>query len=78
LTPVDPRGEISYHRKITATVQIPHRDPPESVIVRLRHPRSAPIKSVMVNGKEWSVFDRARETIEITRPVGTVTVVARY
>ena len=63
--------------KIRATIEIPHRNPPESMIVRLRHPTSAPIKSVMVNGKEWSIFDRTKETIEITRPVGTVTVVAR-
>ena len=64
--------------KITATVEIPKRNPPESVIVRFRHPKSMPIQSVEVNGKEWKDFNKDKETIELKDLTGKVAVTARY
>jgi len=48
------------------------------VIVRFRHPTSAPIKSVTVNGQPWTEFDAAKETITLKGLSGTVAVKANY
>lgn len=64
--------------RITATVEIPSRNPIKSVIVRLRHPQAATLKSVTVNGKPWRKFNPAKEIIEITGMAGKVVVVAGY
>jgi len=66
------------HGTITAAIEIPSRNPPTSVIVRFRHPLSAPIKSVTVNGQPWTRFNQDKETIELTSLSGTVAVTARY
>jgi len=66
------------NRKITATVEIPTRTPPKSVFLRFRHPGSTPLKSVTINGKNWSSFDRSHEIIRLEGFRGTVAVVARY
>ncbi len=41
---------------ITATIEVPSRNLPRSVIVRFRHPEAVPIKSVIVNGQPWQGF----------------------
>ena len=64
--------------KITATIEMPSRNPPKSVIVRFRHPKAAPIKSVTVNGQPWKGFNPDKEVIELTGFTGTVVVTARY
>jgi hypothetical protein len=64
--------------KITATIEIPGRDPPRSVILRFRHPKAAPIKSVTVNGQPWSRFDRDKEVIELVGLTGKAAVAASY
>jgi hypothetical protein len=64
--------------KITATVEMPSRNPLKNVVVRFRHPQSKPIKSVMVNGRPWTGFDQAKEVIELTALSGKVTIVAYY
>jgi hypothetical protein len=78
-------GVVSYeiasdvdHGKINATVQMPSRNPPQSVLLRIRHPRNSPIKSVTVNGKEWNDFDPGKETIELKGLSGTISVTAIY
>lgn len=63
---------------ITATIGVPDRRPPESVLLRLRHPREAPIVSVTVNGRPWRAFDPEREVIELRYPRGDMVVTARY
>jgi hypothetical protein len=63
---------------ITATVEIPSRNPPRTVRLRLRHPKTAPIQSVTVNRKDWRKFDPERETIELEGLTGTVVVTANY
>jgi hypothetical protein len=66
------------HGKITATVEIPSRNPPKSVVVRFRHPKAVPIKSVTVNGQPWTGFSSDKEVIEIMGLTGKVAVAASY
>jgi len=64
--------------KINATVEFPARKAPASVLLRFRHPKSAPIKSVTVNGKPWTEFNKDKETITLKDLTGTVVVTAQY
>ena len=66
------------HGRITATIEIPDRNAPKSVLLRFRHPTSAPIQSVRVNGKRWTRFNQDKEVIELTGLRGKVTVAASY
>ena len=52
------------HGTITAQVKMPTRNPAE-VWLRVRHPDSARIKSVKVNGSDWKAFDPAREVVKL-------------
>jgi len=78
-------GTVSYEiisdvgaGKITATVDLPSRQPPRTVHLRLRHPRATKIRAVEVNGAPWVDFDRYRELIELQGQSGTIVVIARY
>jgi len=64
--------------EIQATAEMPSRNPPKTVLLRLRHPQSAPIRSVTVNGKVWRDFNKDKETIELKGLTGTVVVRVRY
>jgi hypothetical protein len=64
--------------KIHATLELPSRHAPQAVLLRLRHPKAAPIKSVTVNGKPWTRLKADRETIDLKGLNGTVAVVANY
>ena len=64
--------------KVTATVEMPTRKAPKEVIPRFRHPKTAPIKSVTVNGKPWAEFNKDKETITLKGLTGTVAVTAKY
>jgi len=64
--------------KITATVDIPSRNPPRSLLLRFRHPKAAPVKRVTVNGKNWKGFDTAQEIIRLEGFQGAVAVTAWY
>jgi hypothetical protein len=66
------------HGQIVATVQMPARKTPQTVILRLRHPTAAPLQGVTVNGKDWTSFHRHRETIELKGLTGPASVAARY
>jgi len=63
---------------ITATVKLPSRRPPGEVLLRLRHPTAAPMRSVMVDGKPWHDFHAAQELVRLTRVQGSVRVRVRY
>jgi hypothetical protein len=58
--------------RVAATIEMPSRKAPASVVLRLRHPKSAPIKAVTVNGKAWKPFDAAKETVELKGLGGNV------
>ena len=66
------------HGTITATIEVPSRRTPRTVLLRLRHPQQLPIKSATVNGKAWSEFSRDREVIELTGLTGKASVVVGY
>jgi hypothetical protein len=66
------------NNKITATIEMPDRKLPDSVLLRFRHPMALPIKSVTVNGKKWTKFDRQKEAIELKGLEGKVSVIANY
>lgn len=78
-------GSLAYeiisdvnHDKITAMIEVPSRKSPSNVILRLRHPKAAPIKGVTVDGKAWKDFDPAREIIRLRDVRGAVSVLATY
>jgi hypothetical protein len=63
---------------ITATIEMPSRQAPQAVVLRLRHPKAAAITSVTVNGREWKDFDPAQEVVRLHGVTGTVTIVVSY
>jgi len=78
-------GTVAYeivsdadHGRISATVEMPSRRRPKEVVLRFRHPKSAPIKSVTVNGKPWTEFNKDKETITLKGLTGNVAVTAQY
>ena len=78
-------GTVAYeivsdadHGKIAATVEMPSRNPPKSVLLRFRHPKALPMKSVTVNGSPWTDFDPAKEVISLHGVKGTVKVESHY
>lgn len=64
--------------KIAATIEMPSRRPAKAVVLRLRHPKSLPIKSVTVDGQPWTDFDPAKEVVRLHNLTGTVKVEAAY
>jgi hypothetical protein len=72
---------IASHVKegnISASVELPTSFPAVTKL-RLRAPGDARIKSVTLNGKPWTQFDAARETITIPAGTsGTVRLIAKY
>jgi hypothetical protein len=66
------------NKKITATIQVPERRPLKDIILRLRHPKAARIKSVTVNGQPWTDFNARKETINLAGVSGSVMVEACY
>jgi len=64
--------------RISATLEMPLRSPAREVLLRLRHPKGAPIKSVTVNGKEWNQFDAAREVVRLANVGAKVAVTVSY
>jgi hypothetical protein len=63
---------------ISATVEVPARKPPRTVLLRFRHPKALPIKSVEVDGKPWKDFENGRGIIRLTGAKGKISVVAHY
>lgn len=66
------------HGRITASIQMPSRQAPKEVLLRLRHPKAAPIKGVTVNGKEWKDFDSDREIVRLHDQKDSVAVEIHY
>jgi hypothetical protein len=64
--------------KINATVEMPSRKAPKEVLLRLRHPKAAPIKNVTINGKESKEFDAARELVRLSDFTGKAAVTVSY
>ncbi len=66
------------HGQINAMIEMPSRKSPQTVLLRLRHPKSTPIKGATVNGKTWNDFDPVKEIIRLHDLSGIVNVTAIY
>jgi hypothetical protein len=65
--------------RILADIEMPGRGRPGALLVRLRHPENRRIRSVTVNGRNWTDFDPAREWVRIPSPTeARYSVVVRY
>ncbi len=65
-------GKVSFNikshandGKIEATVQLQGSQPHTTILLRLRHPQGAQLRSVTVNGKPWQDFDAKEEWLRI-------------
>jgi hypothetical protein len=64
---------------LTARIDMPQRHVPKRLIVRFRHPEAKSIRSVMVNGADWTGFDVQKEWVVVEKPVQRrYEIVARY
>jgi hypothetical protein len=64
---------------IQAELDLPARNPPDSLFLRFRHPERHPMRAVTVNGRDWTDFDPDQEWIRIAIPrARRYSVVARY
>jgi hypothetical protein len=50
---------------IEAAVRLDGRQPPQAILLRLRHPESKPIRRVTINGRDWRDFDPAKEWVRL-------------
>jgi len=65
-------GPVSYQIEshlaegyIRATIQPPTRQPPSRIVLRLRNPEGSPIRSVRLNGKQHSDFDKSAGLVRL-------------
>jgi hypothetical protein len=65
-------GRVSYRIEshassghIDATVWSPTRNPPKTLVLRLRHPEGKAIRRVFVDGADHADFDAAREIVRL-------------
>jgi hypothetical protein len=58
--------------RIEARVEMPTRQRPQTLVVRLRHPDKQTIRSVTVNGRGWTDFDPGKEWVRIPSPTEKV------
>ena len=63
---------------ITAHLELPQRNPPQRILLRLRHPEQHPMKVVWVNGLPHSDFDPIKEVIYLKHHSDPVEVRALY
>src|SRR5208337_1336962 len=63
---------------ITARVEMPSRASPKTVLLRFRHPKETPIKSLSVNGEPWADYDPGQELVRLHDLSGAVKVHAVY
>jgi hypothetical protein len=64
---------------ITATIDAPARQPAAALVVRFRHPQKKIIRSVVVNGKPWTDFSPALESVRLPKPgASTYAITVRY
>jgi len=76
-------GPLSYTitthgRRIVAELELPTRNPPEEVRLRLRPAHRQPMREVAVNGKRWEDFDRDAEYVRLTGVTGPCQVEVHY
>jgi hypothetical protein len=63
---------------LRAEVDPPARQAPSAIVLHLRHPHRAALKSVKLNGKPWTDFDPARETVRLPETAAKLHIEASY
>lgn len=63
---------------IEAEIDPPTRARPERIVLRLRHPRGAAIRSVQLNGRPHEDFDPAAETVHLPADRGRLALQVAY
>lgn len=63
---------------ILANVQVPNRELPDVIKLRLRHPEKSPIASVTINGQPFDCVDADGETLIINNPKGELNICVKY
>lgn len=58
----------SKSNQIEVRVEMPTERMPKMLLVRLRHPEEAAIRSVSINGEEWEHYDVEKEWIIVKNP----------
>ncbi len=78
-------GDVGYEilsnvnkGRIAATVNLPSRHPPREVLLQSRHPDSAPILGVTVNGKKWTNYDAVAGVVNLRGLRGVARVEAAF
>jgi hypothetical protein len=66
-------------RQLEADVEMPSRGRPSAVLVRFRHPSGSRMRSVTVNGRNWTDFSSEKEWVRLPAPVEKkYTIVVQY
>jgi hypothetical protein len=78
-------GKVSYTVEssaakgfIAAEIEVPSREPPKAIVIRLRHPEGKPLRAVEVDGKPHADFDPRLERIRLGGASGRVRLRALY
>lgn len=67
--PLDMRVESrAATGEIRVELGMAKRKKPAAILMRLRHPQEAPIRSVRVNGRQWPDIDPNQEWVRIKQP----------
>ena len=59
---------LTVENQIHAEVETPNRRRPKTLLIRFRHPAGRPLKSVIVNGQNWTDFSVEKEWVRIGDP----------
>jgi len=65
-------------QRIVCNLELNLRKSPGNIFVRIRHPKQAQIKKVLVNGSSYSNFDPAKEWVVFDKPVKDIKVEVLY
>ncbi len=76
-------GPVSYEMEgardqVTATIQLPSRNPYKAAWLVVRVPGPRPLRTVEIDGKPWKDFDAAREWVRLPRKAGGMKVIVHY
>jgi hypothetical protein len=76
-------GPVSYRLEaredgVDARVTLPERNPPKTAWLVLRAPLGKHVRSVEVDGREWTDFDPKLEGIKLPIHAGEIRIAARF
>ena len=76
-------GPLSYTLeaapgRVSATVQLPSRNPCKTAWLVVRVPDARPVRAVQIDGKAWKDFDAARGWVRLPHQPGKMQVLVDY